>query len=582
MAKDVTRRDEFRPRPWRAHPPPARYSVYIASIVLTVASAVWLWFSLWALLPLAVFGVLAALGTHDVLQRRHTISRNYPILAHFRYGFEFIGPEIRQYFIESDMEERPFSREQRSLVYQRAKGVLDSKPFGSLLDMYQDEYEWLNPSVRPAEVSHWDFRVEVGGQRRQPYLASLFNVSAMSYGSLSANAIAALNIGAREGGFYHDTGEGSISPYHQQGGDLVWEIGSGYFGCRDEHGQFDETLFASKAVDPQVKMIEIKLSQGAKPGHGGVLPGVKVTPEIAAIRHVPVGKTVVSPAGHSAFTTPLELMAFIARLRQLSGDKPVGFKLAIGHPWEWFAIAKAMLETGEHPDFIVVDGAEGGTGAAPIEFINRVGLPLREALLLVHNTLVGADLRQYVRVASAGKVVSAFDLARMLSLGADWCNAGRGFMFSLGCVQARQCHTGLCPSGVATQDPRRSRHLDVSTKSARVRRFHENTLRALAEMIAATGVTHPRQLGPSHVLSRVSTNEIRSFGELYRFLKPGELLQGGELHSVYRQYWADSRPDTFAPPEAVFHLRENRRAVWNKGQTSPTDVPRAAETEAPQ
>lgn len=568
-----------RARAWQFRLPLSRYAVYLASIALTAVSLWGLIFSHWALLPLLIFGGLAALGTWDVLQRRRTVSRNYPILAHFRYGFEYIGPEIRQYFIESDMEKRPFSREQRSLVYQRAKGVLDSKPFGSLLDMYEEHYEWLNPSLRPAEVAHHDFRVEVGGTRKQPYSASLLNISAMSYGALSANAITALNIGAREGGFYHDTGEGSIAPYHRQGGDLVWQIGSGYFGCRDEYGHFDAELFARKATDPQVKMIEIKLSQGAKPGHGGVLPGVKVTPEIAAIRHVPVGKTVVSPSAHSAFTTPLELMEYIALLRRLSGDKPVGFKLAIGHPWEWFALVKAMLESGEYPDFIVVDGAEGGTGAAPIEFINRVGLPVREGLLLVHNTLVGANLRQYVRIAAAGKVVSAFDLARLLSLGADWCNAGRGFMFSLGCIQARQCHTGMCPSGVATQDPRRSRHLDVADKSQRVDRFHANTLKALAEMISATGVTHPRQLGPQHVLSRVSTNEIRSFAELYRFLQPGELIDGSPLHGVYRTYWPAARADSFAPPEGVYRLRENRRAVWNKDQTSPTDVPRAASAE---
>ncbi|HET8898628.1 MAG TPA: FMN-binding glutamate synthase family protein [Rhodanobacteraceae bacterium] len=564
---------------WQWRLPPARYAAYLASLALTAAAVPLLWLSWWGLLPLLVFGALATLGTWDVLQRRRTVSRNYPILAHFRYGFESIGPEIRQYFIESDMEKRPFSREQRALVYQRAKGVLDSKPFGSLLDMYEEDYEWLNPSLRPAPIAHHDFRVEVGGTRKQPYSASLFNITAMSYGSLSANAITALNIGARDGGFYHDTGEGSIAPYHRQGGDLVWEIGSGYFGCRDEQGRFDPALFAEKAVDPQVKMIEIKLSQGAKPGHGGVLPGVKVTPEIAAIRHVPVGKTVVSPSSHSAFSTPLELLAFIARLRQLSGDKPVGFKLAIGHPWEWFGIVKAMLETGEYPDFIVVDGAEGGTGAAPIEFINHVGLPLREALLLVHNTLVGANLRQYIRIAAAGQVVSAFDVARMLALGADWCNAGRGFMFALGCIQARQCHTGLCPSGVATQDTRRSRHLDVPSKSERVRRFHENTLKALAEMIAAAGINHPRQLGPQHMLSRVSTNEIRSFAELYRFLDPGELLDGREMHGVYRKYWPAARADSFDPPQDVYRLRENRRAAWNKTQPSATDIaqPRAVE-----
>jgi len=541
---------------WKDHLPPRRYGAYLSCVLVTVLSLVGLFFSLWSLLPLLICGPLAALGSWDLLQRGHTVSRNYPIMAHFRYQMEAIGPEIRQYFIESDMEKRPYSREQRSLVYQRAKNVLDQKPFGSLLDMYQEDYEWLNPSLQPAQIDSHDFRVDVGSSRAQPYSASAFNISAMSFGSLSANAISALNIGARLGGFYHDTGEGSISPYHRHGGDLVWELGTAYFGCRNEDGTFSEDLFRANAVDEQVRMVEIKLSQGAKPGHGGVLPGPKVTPEIARTRGVPVGRTVVSPAAHTAFSTPLEMMSFIARLRQLSNGKPIGFKLAIGHPWEWFALVKAMLETGEHPDFVVVDGSEGGTGAAPIEFTNRLGLPLTEALLLVHNTLVGAGLRPHVRVAAAGKVVSAFDMARMLALGADWCNAARGFMFSLGCIQARQCHTGRCPSGVATQDPRRGRHLDVELKSKRVRNFHDNTLKALREMLEAAGVDHPARLGPEHVLSRISATEIRSFSELYRFLEPGELLDARELHGTYRLYWRMARADSFD-----LHEDELRRAA---------------------
>lgn len=545
-------------RSWRDFVPPRRYGIYSVCLALTVVSLAGLWFSLWSLLPLAVFGMLTALGTWDLSQRRHTVSRNYPVMAHLRYEMESIGPEIRQYFIESDTEKRPFSREQRSLVYQRAKDIRDSKPFGSLLDMYQGDYEWLSPSLQPAKVQNPDFRVEVGSARAQPYSASVLNVSAMSFGALSGNAITALNVGARMGGFYHDTGEGAISPYHRQGGDLVWEIGSGYFGCRDDEGHFDESLFAENAVDEQVKMIEIKLSQGAKPGHGGVLPGAKVSPEIARTRRVPVGQTVVSPSSHTAFSTPLELMAFITRLRELSGDKPVGFKLAIGHPWEWFALVKAMLESGVHPDFIIVDGGEGGTGAAPIEFTNRLGTPLREALILVHNTLVGTNLRQHISIGAAGQVVSAFDMARVIAMGADWCNAARGFMFSLGCIQARSCHTDRCPSGVATQDPRRGSKLDVSYKSVRVRNFHDNTLKGLAEMIAAAGLTDPLELGPEHVLSRVSSSEIRSFHELYRFLEPGALLDGRELHGIYRQYWESARPDSFAPPDAILRMRASK------------------------
>lgn len=545
-------------RTWTDLLPPRRYGVYTFCVVATIVSLGCLWLSLWALLPLVLFGALAMLGTWDVVQRGHTVSGNYPIMAHFRYQMEGIGPEIRQYFIESDTEKRPFSREQRSLVYQRAKQVRDTKPFGSLFDMYEEHYEWLNPSLQPVEIASHDFRLEIGANCKQPYSASVFNISAMSFGALSPNAISALNIGARLGGFYHDTGEGAISPYHRQGGDLVWEIGTGYFGCRDDNGRFDEELFASNATADQVKMIEIKLSQGAKPGHGGILPGAKVNEEIAKTRHLPVGKTVVSPPSHSAFTTPLEMMAFIGKLRELSGGKPVGFKLAIGHSWEWFALVKAMLESGEHPDFIVVDGGEGGTGAAPIEFTNRLGMPLVEALLLVHNTLIGANLREHVRVGAAGKVVSAFDLARTMALGADWCNAARGFMFSLGCIQARSCNTNRCPSGVATQDPQRYRKLDVTLKSERVRNFHDNTLKGLAEMLGAAGLNDPCELGPEHVLSRVSSNEIRSFDELYRFLQPGGLLDGSELHGIYRQYWAEASGASFAPPESVLELRASK------------------------
>lgn len=545
-------------RSWTDSLPPRRYGVYLICVTATILSLSALWFSLWGLAPLALFAPLAALGTWDLLQTRRTVSRNYPIMAHFRYQLETIGPEIRQYFIESDTEKRPFSREQRALVYQRAKNVRDTKPFGTILDTYQEHYEWLNPSLQPVHIESHDFRVVIGADRAQPYAASALNISAMSFGALSANAISALNIGARLGGFYHDTGEGAISPYHRHGGDLVWEIGSGYFGCRTEDGRFDEQKFIKNAADDCVKMIEIKLSQGAKPGHGGVLPGAKVSLEIARTRGVPVGKTVVSPASHSAFSTPLELMAFIAHLRDITGGKPVGFKLAIGHPWEWFALVKAMLESGQWPDFIIVDGAEGGTGASPIEFTNRIGVPLAEGLLLVHNTLVGANLRQHIHIGAAGKVVSAFDMARIMALGADWCNAARGFMFSLGCIQARTCNTDRCPSGVATQDPRRARHLDVNDKSKRVRNFHNNTLKALAEMLGAAGLNGPDELGPEHVLSRVSSNEIRSFDELYRFLEPGELLNGKECHGIYGKYWQTARPDSFSPPDAVLQLRQSK------------------------
>ena len=540
----------------------SRYAAYAASLVLTLAclwlariEPAWWWGA-------AIFGGLSALGTLDLLQRRSTLRRNYPILAHFRYGLEAIGPEMRQYFIQSDTAEVPFSREQRALVYQRAKGVNDVRPFGSLHDPYAVDYEWINHSLAPARIASADFRIVVGAGRAQPYAASVFNISAMSFGSLSAAAIRALNGGARQGGFYHDTGEGSISPYHREaGGDLVWEIGSGYFGCRNDDGSFSEERFAANARDPQVRMIEVKLSQGAKPGHGGVLPAAKVSPEIAATRGVPVGQDCVSPAAHAAFDSPRGLLAFVERLRNLSGGKPTGFKLAIGHPWEWFGIAKAMQETGIVPDFIVVDGAEGGTGAAPAEFIDHVGLPMHEALMLVHNTLLGLGLRDQVRVAAAGKIVSAFDIARTLAMGADWCNAARGYMFALGCIQSLSCHTDRCPTGIATQDPRRWGRLDVPDKATRVAAFHRNTLHALRDLLCAAGLQHPDQLGPEHILRRVSPTEVRSLGALYRFLTPGELL-GGRLpeHAVFRNFWQVARSDAFAPPANVGSARPGQGA----------------------
>ena len=542
----------------------SRYSAYIASWIVLLASIPlalrwpgWWW-------GVASGGLLVVLGTWDLLQTRTTLRRNYPILAHFRYGLESVGPEMRQYFIESDTAEAPFSRQQRTLVYRRAKNVMDVVPFGSLQDPYAVNYEWINHSLAPTRIASHDFRIVVGAGRTQPYAASVFNISAMSFGSLSANAIRALNAGAKRGGFYHDTGEGSISPYHlENGGDLVWEIGSGYFGCRDAGGRFDPVRFAEQAARPQVRMIEVKLSQGAKPGHGGVLPAAKVSAEIAATRGVPVGVECVSPASHSAFSTPIGLLEFVARLRELSGGKPVGFKLAIGHPWEWFGIAKAMHESASLapdllPDFIVVDGAEGGTGAAPAEFIDHIGVPMHEALLLVHNTLVGLGLRDRVRVAAAGKITSAFDIARTLALGADWCNAARGYMFALGCIQSMSCHTDRCPTGIATQNPHRWKHLDPADKAARVRNFHDNTLRALRDLLCAAGLVHPSDLGPEHILRRVSPVEIRSLAALYRYLRPGELLEHIPGHAVFHDFWAEARSDAFQPPARVDALRRSK------------------------
>jgi len=538
----------------------SRYTVYFLCMASTLAFTVlasvfgshWWW-------GFGIFGALSALGTWDLLQSKSTLRRNYPVLAHFRYGLESIGPEMRQYFIESDTAEVPYSRQQRALIYQRSKAVNDTRPFGTQQDVYGDEYEWINHSVLPSEIASSDFRIRVGADTEQPYDASVFNISAMSFGSLSANAIRALNAGAKRGGFYHDTGEGSISPYHREhGGDLVWEIGSGYFGCRNVDGSFCEERFVENARDPQVKMIELKLSQGAKPGHGGVLPAAKVSAEIAATRGVKQGVDCVSPARHSAFSTPLGLLEFVDRMRRLSGGKPTGFKLAIGHPWEWFAIAKAMRESGILPDFIVVDGAEGGTGAAPAEFIDHVGVPMHEALMLVHNTLVGLNLRDRLRIGAAGRITSAFDVARTIALGADWCNAARGFMFALGCIQAQSCHTSRCPTGIATQDASRWRNLDVPDKATRVHNYHRATLDALRELLCAAGLNHPSQLGPEHILRRVAPTEVRSLQSSYRFLEPGELLTGSSEHAVFRDYWAQARSDSFAPPQRVSRMRESK------------------------
>jgi glutamate synthase domain-containing protein 2 len=496
-----------------------------------------------------VFGALTVFGLVDLFQKRSTLRRNYPLLAHIRFFFEYVRPMLRQYIVESDNEEVPFSNVQRAIVKQRAKNALDVRPFGTELDVYAERYEWINHSMAPTRIDRHAFRVEVGGEAcTQPYSASVFNISAMSFGAISPNAIRALNEGARRGGFYHDTGEGSLSPYHREnGGDIVWELGSGYFGACERAGVFNEARFADKAHLAQVKMIELKLSQGAKPGHGGVLPAPKVTAEIAATRGVAVGEDCISPARHSTFDTPEGLLHFIARLRELSGGKPTGFKMALGHPWEWFGVAKAMRTTGILPDFIVVDGGEGGTGAAPLEFSDHVGVPLREALMIVHNTLVGLNLRDRIRIGAAGKVITAVDLARTLALGADWCNAARGFMFALGCIQSQTCHTDLCPTGVTTQDPRRWKHLDVPDKAARVRNFHENTLIALKELLQAAGLTHPSELGPEHLIRRVSSTEVRSLATLYKFVEPGELIDGVGEHAVFQRFWKAARPDTFAP-----------------------------------
>jgi glutamate synthase domain-containing protein 2 len=527
-----------------------RFSAYAASILLTILSFGGLTLSTWFILPLAVFGALAALGTYDMLQERHSILRNYPVLGHMRFLFEGVRPEIRQYLIENDEDEEPFSRDQRSLIYQRAKGVEDKRPFGSRRRVYDAGYEWLTHSAVPTKIDSHNFRVAIGGPDcSQPYDASIFNISAMSFGALSPNAILALNTGAKKGGFAHDTGEGGISRYHRQGGgDLIWEIGSGYFGCCTPDGRFDPGRFREQAADPQIKMIELKMSQGAKPGHGGMLPAAKISPEISEARGVPMGIDCISPAAHPEFSTPIGMMEFIGRLRELSDGKPVGFKLCVGHRREFMCMVRAMLETEVVPDFVVIDGKEGGTGAAPVEFADHMGMPLVEGLTFAHNTLRGTGLRDRIRIGASGKLVSSFAILKMIALGADWANSARGFMFAIGCIQAQACHTNHCPVGVATQDPRRARALVVSDKSERVARFHAGTLHAIAEMTSAAGLDHPSSFLPHHLLMREQDRDMVTGEEVHPYLREGFLLDNeGEDTFGYRARWLRSRAEGFAP-----------------------------------
>ena len=535
--------------PAKTHDLPLRYApFFFCVVVFLLALFAYIAFRS-GLFLLLLSGGLVLLGIYDMLQKKHAVLRNYPVIGHVRYMLESIRPEIRQYFLEDENERTPFSRAQRSLVYQRAKNETDKQPFGTQLDVSVTGYEWMNHSMHPCKIASHDFRITIGSSVcTQPYSASIFNISAMSFGALSANAILALNAGARAGGFAHDTGEGSISQYHREhGGDLIWEIGSGYFGCRNADGSFNAEAFQANAQLPQVKMIEVKLSQGAKPGQGGVLPAAKISAEIAAARGIAQGVDCISPATHSAFSTPIELLQFVAQLRELSGGKPVGFKFCLGHPWEWFAIVKAILKTGIVPDFIVVDGKEGGTGAASSEFSDHVGVPLQEGLQLVHNTLVGAGLRGQIKLGAAGKVISAFDIVRMMALGADWCNSARGFMFALGCIQSLSCHTDRCPTGVATQDPSRQNALDPSTKAERVHQYHSNTLQALKSLIQAAGLEHPNDVTPAHIVRRVDQQEVHLLSDTLMQVKSGDLLTAdlSSLPGIFVRYWPMAQAESF-------------------------------------
>ncbi|MDG2308549.1 MAG: FMN-binding glutamate synthase family protein [Candidatus Binatia bacterium] len=515
----------------------------VGALLLSVLlSPAYLWFAGFTALLLVV-------GIHDVVQKRHSILRNYPILGHLRFMLEDAGPELHQYLVESNTSGTPFARDQRSLMYERAKNVGDKKPFGTELDVYAEGYSWIAHSLAPkplAENPSESLRTLVGeGRCEKPYSASVYNISAMSFGALSANAVLSMNAGAKKGGFAHNTGEGGCSRHHRQnGGDLIWQIGTGYFGCRTNQGTFDEETFREQASLDQVKMIEIKLSQGAKPGHGGILPAAKVTEEIAEARRVAVGETCISPPGHSAFDTPIGLLEYVTKLRELSGGKPVGFKLCVGDPGQVFAMCKAMLETKLLPDFITVDGGEGGTGAAPIEFSDHLGAPLRDGLILVHNALVGIGVRDQLRIAASGKRTSGFEIAAAMAMGADWCNSARGFMFSVGCIQAQTCHTNKCPVGVTTQNQQLQRAIDVDDKGKRAFHFHQNTVEALAEVTAAAGLDHPSGLTPDHLWWRLSLSDVRPVSRIYEFFEPGQLLDGTVSENL-QPYWEGAQASSW-------------------------------------
>ncbi len=539
-----------------------RTAFIIFSIIVTIGiillglyvSNIWFWL-------LLLFVPLMSLGWIDIFQKKHALKRNFPLVGRSRYVAEWLRPKLYQYFVEPDTDGRPFSRLKRNIVYQRSKLVNDTTPFGTQLNVYQEGYEWMNHSI--AALDHHDLiqhpRVTIGGPDcKQPYSCSVFNVSAMSFGSLSKNAIMALNGGAKIGDFAHNTGEGGISPYHDKfGGDLIYQIGTGYFGCRRDDGHFDPDLFGERTAADNVKMVEIKLSQGAKPGHGGILPAKKATPEIAKIRNIEPYKAVLSPPYHKAFKTPMELLQFVKKCRDLSGGKPIGFKLCIGHRSEFLAICKAMKSSGIKPDFISIDGGEGGTGAAPLEFSNSVGVPVKEGLTFAYNALVGFDLKRDITLIASGKIVSGFDMFKNISLGADVCYSARAMMMALGCIQALECNHNTCPTGVASQNPSLVKGLDVTDKKVRVANYHKETVKVFVELMAAAGINHPDQINRSHVYQRVEQHTSRSYQELYPYITEGCLLSEESIPRRWQKYMAMADPESFRPRYEVVYVEED-------------------------
>jgi glutamate synthase domain-containing protein 2 len=521
------------------------FAASVVLLVLTALAAVLTGAVGWIVLAV-VFALIVATGVHDLVQRKHSILRNYPVLGHVRFALEAVRPELQQYFIERNFDGRPYDRDTRSSIYQRAKGVKDEQGYGTERDVTQPGYEWLLHSIHAQEPPKELPRVRIGGPDcSKPYDMALLNVSAMSFGALSASALRALNQGAAAGGFAHDTGEGGLTRYHLEGGAaVIWELGSGYFGARTKDGNFDSGEFRDKAAHENVRLVSLKLSQGAKPGIGGQLPGPKVTKEIAAARDVPAGQPCVSPAAHKVFSTPRELVQFIARMRELADGKPTGFKLCVGSRRELLGICKAMVAEGITPDFIVVDGAEGGTGAAPMEYADHVGTPLTEGLMTMHNALVGTGLRERIRIGASGKVATGSDIVKRLAQGADYTNAARAMMQAVGCIQSQECHLNTCPVGVATQDPKRARALDVPDKTERVRSYQAAAVAEAMRMVASMGLDGPHQLGPQHIMRRVDEHRTLTYHELYDWLEPGELLS--DPRASWAADWAAANPDSFA------------------------------------
>ncbi len=519
------------------------YSVFAGGLLLTLFLSLLEAEALWLLVLVLPYGLL---GLWDIHVSKSNVLTNYPVIGHMRYALEFISPEIRQYFIETNQSGRPFNRLQRHMVYARAAAAPDTLPFGTQYDLEEVGYHRANHSLAPKEVTRKDARVEVGGKGcQQPYNASRLNISAMSFGALSANALRALNNGARIGGFAHNTGEGGLSSYHLEGGgDIIWQIGTGYFGCRTREGNFDPVAFKAKVANPTVKMVEIKLSQGAKPAHGGVLPAAKVSKEIAEVRGVPMGEDCISPPAHSAFSSPKGLLEFVGQLRELSGGKPVGFKLAIGKKEEFLGICKAMLEGGPLPDFITIDGSEGGTGAAPNEFSDRLGMPIQDALVFVQNALVGCGLREEMTLIASGKTVSGFDMIKKIAVGADMVNAARTMLFAVGCIQALRCDTNTCPSGIATQDPRRNLAVDVKVREQHVANYHGATIKSFLDLVGAMGLEHPGQLGPEHLLRRQGDQRDENYRSLYQWLRPRQLL-GAKIPKAWEADWNAASAEQF-------------------------------------